>query len=84
MLVTDSSSKAKLFNEYFYSVFTCEDYSNLESLKHSSSALSSIIQSVQFSPSDIFQKLVVLNTSKACGPPLDCWNSVQSIYLVSM
>ena len=66
--VTDDHSKADMFNKYFYSVFTHEDTSNLRALETSSFALSSIIQSVNFTPIDVYQELVNLDVSKACGP----------------
>ena len=61
-------TKADTFNKYFYSVFTHEDTSNLEALKTSSSFLSPFIQSVNFTPNDVFHELVDLDVSKACGP----------------
>ena len=63
--ITDNHAKADLFNRYFYSVFTDEDCSDLNSLK-SFSDLSPIIQSVIFTTKDVFQ----LNPNKACGPDL--------------
>ena len=65
--VTDDHSKADMLNKCFYSVFTHEDISNLKALETSSSALSSIIQSVNFTPNNVYQELVNLDISKACG-----------------
>jgi len=67
-IVTDNCAKADLFNKYFYSVFTNEDTSNLETLQNSLTFLSSIIQSVNFTPEDVYYELTNLDISKACGP----------------
>ena len=67
--ITDNHAKADLFNRYFYSVFTDEDCSDLNSLKPFSD-LSPIIQSVIFTTKDVFQELSQLNPNKACGPDL--------------
>ena len=55
-----------MFNEYFYSVFTDEDCSDLSSLR-TTSKLSSI---VEFTTQDVYQELLQLNLNKACGPDL--------------
>ena len=41
--VVDDSAKADIFNHYFHSVFTQEDLSSLDSLKHSLKYCSPII-----------------------------------------
>ena len=57
-----------MFNKYFYSVFTDENTYNLEASQISLIFLSSIIQSVTFTPEDIYYESTNLDTSKACGP----------------
>jgi len=65
--VTNDSEKAGIFNQYFCSVFTNENCSNTEKLK--SHVLSDIIiDSIDLSPSDVYDKLKALDVSKACGP----------------
>ena len=67
--ITDNCAKADLFNRYFYSVFTDEDCSDLNSLKLFSEP-SPIIQSITFTTNDVFQELLQLNPNKVCGPDL--------------
>ena len=57
-----------MFNKYFYSVFTHEDTSNLETLRNSLSFLSPIIQSVNLTTNNVYHELVNLDVSRACGP----------------
>ena len=57
-----------MFNKYFYFVFTNENTSNLKTIQSSLSFLSFVIQSVNFTPEDIFYELTNLDSSKACGP----------------
>lgn len=69
-LITEDTAKAEVFNQYFNSVFTDESLSDLSSIKSSLNIQSSIITSVDFSPNDVYQELLQLNVSKACGPDL--------------
>ena len=55
--ITDDRAKADVFNKYFYSVFTDEDCSNLDSLKPSSK-VPSIIENITFTPQDVYQELL--------------------------
>ena len=68
--VVDDSAKADIFNHYFHSVFTQEDLSSLDSLKHSLKYCPPIISSVKFLPSTVCSYLQSLDVSKACGPDL--------------
>ena len=67
-IVTSAHAKADIFNKYFYSVFTHEDTSNLNTLRNSISFLSPIIQSINFTPNNVYNELVNLDAGKACGP----------------
>ena len=69
-LVIDDADKANLFNRYFYSVFTQEDLSSFDSLGLFLKHQSSIISSVDFSPTIVCDYLHTLDVSKACGPDL--------------
>ena len=69
-LITDNTAKAEVFNQYFNSVFTDESLSDLSSVKSSLNVQPSIITSVDFLPDDVYQELLQLNVSKACGPDL--------------
>ena len=66
--VTSTHAKADIFNKYFYSVFTHEDTSNLDTLRNSISFLSPIIQLINFTPNNVYNELVNLDAGKACGP----------------
>jgi len=57
-----------MLNNYFYSIFTDEDCSDLNSLITPDSEVSSIIQSITFTTQDVYQELMQLNPNKACGP----------------
>ena len=67
-VVTDDCTKANMFNNYFYSVFTNEDTTHLKALENSLTFLSSIIHSVNFTSEGVYYELVNLDVSKACGP----------------
>ena len=68
--VVDDSDKAGIFNNYFYSVFTQENLSNFDSLNQSLKHQSTVISTVDFSPSIVCSYLDSLDVSKACGPDL--------------
>ena len=68
--ITDDAAKAEVFNQYFNSVFTDESLSDLCSVKSLLDVQSSVITSVDFLPDDVYQELLQLNVSKACGPDL--------------
>ena len=56
--VVNDSAKADIFNNYFHSVFTQEDLSNIDT------------PSADFSPPIVYSYLHTLDVSKACGPDL--------------
>ena len=67
--IANDVDKANVFNQYFCSVFTKENTSNLHQLKpHISSA--AIFNSVTITPDIVFSELCSLDVTKACGP--DC------------
>ena len=57
-------------NQYFQSVFTAERLSDLSSAQSSTAAQSFVIDSINFTSDDVFQELINLDVSKACGPDL--------------
>ena len=61
--VSDDTSKA----DNFKSVFTVEDLTGLDDLKSSISFLSPILDTITFTPEDVYQQLIKLNPLKACG-----------------
>ena len=65
--VKNDVDKANIFNHYFYFVFTKED---LDCLQGSLGHHSSVISSVDFSPSIVYDTLLTLDVSKTCGPDL--------------
>jgi len=65
-----SDDTRNIFNHYFKAVFTVEDLTGLDDLKSSTSFLSPILDTVTFTPEDVYQELIKLNPSKACGPDL--------------
>ena len=69
-LIVDDDAKATVFNQYFQSVFTAERLSDLSSVQSSTTAQSSVIDSINFTSDDVFQELINLDVSKACGPDL--------------
>ena len=66
-MVTSDSAKANLFNQYFVSVFTKEDVSNVPKL-HLPMVAGFTFDHLSVSPSDVCAELSALDTSKACGP----------------
>ena len=66
--VTDDTVKAGIFNNYFKSVFTVENLAGLDDLKSSITYLSPILDSITFTPEDVYQELIKLDPSKACCP----------------
>ena len=67
--MSDDSARADLFNQHFFSVFIKEDCSNLDDLKNSLQMLPFVIDSVYFTPEDVYQELCLLDPKNACGPP---------------
>jgi len=65
--ITSDSDKATLFNDYFCSVFTKENISNLDSLIPKPSH-STIIDSIHVTPDEVHAELCQMNVNKACGP----------------
>ena len=68
--VTDDYAKAEVFNHYFNSVFTNENMADFNMVNSSLVNLSPILETVSFSPDVVYQELLHLNVSKACGPDL--------------
>ena len=69
--VTSAHAKADIFNKYFYSVFTHEDTSNLDTLRNSISFFPPLLnQSTLHQAMFImnYHELANLDTGKACGP----------------
>ena len=65
--VADDAEKANVFNQYFCSVFTKENLSNLNELKSNVSPATSI-NSVTILPDDVLSQLSSLDITKSCGP----------------
>ena len=65
--VTKDLDKASSFNQYFCSVFTKENISNLD-LLIPESPHPTIIDSIQIMPDEVHTELCRLNISKACDP----------------
>ena len=68
--ILEDSAKADIFNQYFHSVFTKEDISNLPELCKSLNFVPPLISSVEFSPTVVCDYLCAIDDSKACGPDL--------------
>ena len=66
--VSDDVEKATAFNQYFNSVFTTENCSGLQSLRESVKFNGKLIDSVQFTPENVYEELKSLQRDKACGP----------------
>ena len=66
--VSDDSSKANIFNQFFHSVFTVEDNNSLSELRQSLAVHPELINSIDFSVDEVHQELVNLQKHKACGP----------------
>jgi len=62
--------KAKIFNQFFHSVFTIEDQSSLSELRQSLKMNPELISSIDFSVDEVHKELLSLQKDKACGP--DC------------
>ena len=61
--ITDDIKKAEVFNRYFYSVFTKEDMTEFSTLKPSMNFLPSLIDSVDFSPAIVYERLCDIDPS---------------------
>ena len=60
---------ATLFNEYFSSVFTCEDITSIPIVDSTGSPL--LNDSIEITPAVVLNKLMALQNSKSPGP--DGW-----------
>ena len=69
-LIHDDLIKANTFNNYFSSVFTDEDTSNLQKLRCSSVLQPLLLDSVNVSERAVFELLSDLDPNKAYGPDL--------------
>ena len=68
-VLSSANDKAEAFNDYFSSVFTCEDHHGLERLSEQSMLMStSHIDEVVITEEDVYELLCKIDTSKACGP----------------
>jgi len=69
-VISDSKSKADALNNYFESVFTKEDLSNIPSMSGSENPPSTLsaMASITFSVAGIQQQLSLLDSNKASGP----------------
>ena len=68
--IVDDNAKAEVFNHYFNSVFTNENMANFSMVKSSVDHLPPMLEAISFSPDAVYQELIHLNVSKACGPDL--------------
>ena len=72
-LISSDYIKASLFNDYFVSVFTKEDSSNLQNLCHHLPSHPKFhLDNFSVSYSDVVKELSNLNVHKACGPDQIC------------
>lgn len=55
--ISDDIEKVTAFNQYFNSVFTSEDCSNVQSLHESVQFHDKLIDSIQFTPEKVFKEL---------------------------
>ena len=71
-LLTSDYDKAEAFSNHFSSVFTREDTSDIASLRSAQppNKISSSLSTISIHPSDVYQVLIHLDISKACGPNL--------------
>ena len=66
--ISDDLEKAIVFNEYFNSVFTTEDCTNLPSPHESIHFYPKLINTIKFTPENVYEERVNLQCGKACGP----------------
>ena len=66
--LTETVAKANEFNQYFHSVFTKEQISDLSCLRQSLRFSGPLLSTVSFSPQEVFAQLSSIDISKACGP----------------
>ena len=71
-LLTSDYDKAEAFSNHFSSIFTHEDTSDITSLQSAlpPNNISSSLSTISIHPSDVYQVLIHLDISKACGPDL--------------
>jgi hypothetical protein len=67
-LATDDASKADVLNEFFSSVFTHEDVTNVPKFEEGSYSKGVFLSEVRVTPSAVKRKLSELNPNKAQGP----------------
>ena len=60
--------EASTFNEYCNSVFTTDDCTDLSSLCQSIRFYPKLIDTIKFTPENVYEELVNLRCDKACGP----------------
>ena len=66
--ISDDTEKASIFNEYFNLVFTTDDCTDLSSLRQSIHFYPKLIDTIKFTPENVYEELVNLQRDKACGP----------------
>jgi len=66
--VLEDSAKTDILNNYFQSVFTNEDVSNLAHLRKSLNFVPSLISFMELDPIVVCDYLSAIDNSKACGP----------------
>ena len=69
-IISDDQEKANEFNSYFESVFTDEDVSHIDSLNLPNQGPPIHVDSIIFSSDSVFEELLKIDCSKACGPDL--------------
>ena len=67
--IHSDTEMATHFNEYFSSVFTCEDTTSIPTVDSTSSPL--LDDSIEITPETVFSKLIALQSNKSSGP--DGW-----------
>ena len=67
--IHSDTEMATHFNEYFSSVFTCEDTASIPTVDSTSSPL--LDDSIEITPATVFSKLIALQSNKSSGP--DGW-----------
>ena len=68
--ISEDREKTSVFNQYFNSVFTTQDNTNLSSLHESIHFNPKLIHTIRFTPENVYRELANLKSDKACGP--DC------------